>query len=103
MGLINLSLVYLEPNYSDQDLLTHILAFLYSLAHYTGIGIVTIIKRILPMLKGLDNLVDPIGFLAIITILMILFSAMKKLAWIIVVIGWVLIIIRIIIMAIGLG
>lgn len=86
-----------------KDILTQVFAFLYSIAHYLGLGIVKLIQYILPMLKELDTLVDPIGFLAILTIFIIVVSIARKIAWIIVIVGWVLILLRIILMIVGIG
>ncbi len=86
-----------------QDLLTQILAFIYSIAHYIGLAVVKLIQFILPMLKELEILADPIGYLAILTIFLVLVSIARKIAWIIVIVGWILIIIRIILMILGVG
>ena len=85
----------------SKSLLDQLLPFIYSIAHYIGLGIVTAIKTILPMLKNLDTLTDPIGFLAILSLFIILVSTARKIAWIIVLVGWVLIAIRIILMLLG--
>lgn len=86
-----------------KDILTQVFAFIYSIAHYIGLGIVKLIQYILPMLKELETLADPIGFLAILTIFIIVVSIARKIAWIIVIIGWILILLRIILMIIGIG
>lgn len=74
-----------------------ILTFIYSIAHQIGVGIIKIITLILPEVKIPSELVDPIGFLAFLTIFLLLFKVAQKVAWIIVIAGWVLIIIRILI------
>ena len=79
------------------DILTHIFAFIYSIAHYIGKWIVNLLNYLLGLKKekSLEVLADPIGFLTIITLFLVLFSATKRVAWIIVIIGWILIGIRI--------
>ena len=79
------------------DVLTQIFAFIYSIAHYIGKWIVNLLNYLLGLKgeKSLEVLADPIGFLTILTLFLILFSATKRIAWIIVIIGWVLIGIRI--------
>ncbi len=81
--------------------LTQIMAFLYSIAHYLGTWIVALIQKILPMAKELSTLADPIGYLAILTIFVIVAATTKRVAFVIVLVGWVLIIIRIVLMTLG--
>jgi hypothetical protein len=85
----------------QKDVLTQIMAFGYSAAHYLGTWIAALIERILPNAKGIATLADPIGYLAIITILVVITATVKKVAVIIVVVGWALILLRIVLMAFG--
>jgi hypothetical protein len=82
---------------NGMDILTKIFAFIYSIAHYLGIWIVNLLNYILGLKgeKSIEALADPIGFLSILTLFLILFSATKRVAWIIVIVGWILIGIRI--------
>jgi len=70
------------------------LSFIYSLAHLIGQGIVRLIDTILPSMSVPTDLVDPIGLLAILTIFLAIASIAKRLVWIVVIAGWVLILIR---------
>ncbi len=83
------------------SILTQIMAFAYSIAHYLGTWIVALIQKILPMAKELSTLADPIGYLAILSIFVIIAATAKRVAFIIVLVGWVLIIVRIVLMALG--
>jgi len=85
------------------DLLTQIFGFLSTIARYVGTGIVKLVHYILPSVKNLDTLAEPIGFLALLTVFVILASAARKIALIIVLAGWVLILIRILLMAFHVG
>ena len=85
------------------DLLTQILAFLSSLAHYVGLGVIKAVQYILPSVKNLDTLADPIGYLAILTGFLILTSVARKVALVILVVGWGLILIRILLIALKIG
>jgi hypothetical protein len=85
------------------DLLTQLLGFLYSIARYIGLGIVRLIQYILPSVTTLDALAEPIGFLALLTAFVILTSAARRIALIILVAGWALILIRILLMAFRVG
>jgi hypothetical protein len=84
-----------------QDILTQIMAFAHSMAHYLGTWIVALAQKILPMAKELSTLADPIGYLAILSIFVILTTLAKKVAFVIVLVGWVLIIVRIVLMTLG--
>ena len=82
-------------------ILTQIMAFAYSIAHYLGTWIVALIQKVLPMAKELSTLADPIGYLAILSIFVIIATTAKRVAFIIILVGWVLIIVRIVLMALG--
>lgn len=84
-----------------QDILTQIMGFVYSAAHYLGAGIVALIQKILPMAKDLETVADPIGYLGILTIFVVITATVKKVALIILLVGWVLILVRVILMAVG--
>ena len=84
-----------------QDILTQIMAFAHSIAHYLGIGIVALVQQILPMAKQLSTLADPIGFLTILSIFVIITAIAKRVAIVILLVGWGLIIVRIALMALG--
>lgn len=83
-----------------RELLDQILTFLYSLAHLLGSlvaqGIQAILNRSLPA-----DLIDPLGFLVIITIFLIVTEVAKKIAWIIIALGWILIVLRIVLEVLG--
>lgn len=83
-----------------RDVGGRILEFLYSIAHYIGIGFVKIINLIIPGVPMLEELTDPIGVLALLTIFLVVAQIARKLTWIVVVVGWVLIVARIVIVAI---
>jgi len=86
-----------EPNvFSGRDILDQILAFIYSLGHLIGEGIVRLVTAILPSLEFPADLVDPIGLLAILTIFLAVATIAKKLVWIVLIAGWVLILVRLI-------
>lgn len=78
-----------------KDILSAILTFLYSIAHYVGMLVVYLLGRVLPTAKVPVDLIDPIGYLALLTAFLILVQVARKLAWILVLIGWILILVRI--------
>ena len=85
------------------DLLTQIFGFLSTIARYIGLGIVQLVQYILPSAKDLSTLAEPIGYLALLTIFIILTSVARKVALIIVLVGWALILVRILLMAFHIG
>jgi hypothetical protein len=88
---------------SSPDLLTQIFGFLSTTARYIGMGIVGLVHYILPSVKDLSTLAEPIGFLSLLTVFVILTSAARKVALIILLFGWALIFIRLLLMAFRIG
>ena len=78
-----------------KEILSAILTFLYSLAHYVGLLVVYLLGKVLPTARVPTDLVDPIGYLALLTAFLIVVQVAKKLAWIIVIVAWVLILVRV--------
>jgi hypothetical protein len=83
------------------DVLTQAMAFVYSAAHYLGAAIVSLVQKILPMAEELDTVADPIGYLAVLTIFVLITATVKRVAVAILLAGWALILLRIILMAVG--
>ena len=81
--------------------MTDLLQFIYTLAHAAGNGIVNLVQRIVPQAKIPVDLVDPIGFLAVLTVFVLLTGVARKIAWIIVIAGWVLIGVRVVLAILG--
>jgi len=88
---------------SSPDLLTQIFGFLSTTARYVGQGVVGLIQYILPEVKSLSSLAEPIGFLSLLTVFVILTSAARRVALIILVAGWFLILVRLLLMAFAVG
>jgi len=78
-----------------KEILLGLLTYLYSIAHYVGMFVVYLLGRVLPSAHVPADLVDPVGYLALLTAFLILVSVAKKIAWILVIIAWILIIVRI--------
>jgi hypothetical protein len=81
------------------DLLTQIFGFLSTFARFVGQVIVDVVHYILPSVPSLDTLAEPIGYLALLTLFVILVSAARRVALVILVAGWLLIFIRLLLMA----
>ena len=83
-----------------EDILTTVMAFIYTIGHWTG----GIIVNLLQSLTGVNipvEIIDAIGVLVILTISLVIAEVAKKAIWVIVAVGWVLIILRIAILMIG--
>ena len=79
-----------------QDILT----FIYTIGHWIGEKIVGLIQYLAGIIIP-ASLVDAIGMLVVLTIFLAIAEVAKKAIWIIVAVGWVLIIVRILILMIG--
>ncbi|MGY4707526.1 hypothetical protein ACVNPS_07240 [Candidatus Bipolaricaulota sp. J31] len=78
-----------------------LLAFIDSAAYLIGSALAWLIGLVLP--GSVDpSLVKPLGYLGLLTLLLLLFSlleAARKLIWLVVIVGWVLMVARILIEA----
>jgi hypothetical protein len=83
-----------------ENILENLLTFIYTLGHWLGEKIVELIQYISGITLG-QEIVDAIGMLVILTIFLAIAEVAKKAIWIVVAIGWVLIIIRILMIMIG--
>ena len=101
---MNILFVQEATNFKPLNEILHkILTFIYFLAHQIGLVIIKVVQPIFPRGVFPDSLVDPLGFLIILTIFMFLVGVAKKIAWIIVCIGWILLFIRIIMIVFKIG
>ena len=96
----------MPPNSEFRDFLDQVLTFLYTVAHWAGQLVVDLVEMILgdAMPANLfDGLVDPLGFLIILTLLLAAAEVAKRVVWLVVIAGWVLIAIRIAMVLLGDG
>ena len=84
-------------------ILHKILTFIYFLAHQIGLAIIKLIQPLFPRSVFPESIIDPLGFLIILTLFMFLVGVAKKIAWIIVCVGWILLLIRILMIIFKLG
>ena len=85
------------------EILHKILTFIYFLAHQIGLAIIKVAQPIFPGGVFPDSLVDPLGFLIILTLFVVLAGVAKKIAWIIIGLGWILLLIRILMIVFKIG
>ena len=91
-----------DPN-SLSAVLHNILTFIYFIAHQVGLGIIKLIQSIVPSAKFPVSVIDALGLLIILTLFMFLVSVAKKIAWVVVCVGWILLLIRILMIIFKLG
>jgi len=86
-------------------ILHNIFTFIYFLAHQTGVWIIKLIQSIFPRAVFLDSMVDPLGFLVILTIFLLLVSmeVARKIVWIVVCAAWILLFARILMIILKIG
>jgi len=85
------------------SMLHNVLTFLYFLPHQIGLWIIKILQQLFPRIIFSDNLIDPLGFLIILTLFVALARGAQKIAWIIVCLGWILLFVRILMIIFKLG
>jgi hypothetical protein len=87
------------------EILHSVLTFIYFLAHQIGLGIIKAVHTVIPGIDFPSSIVDPLGFLVILTLFMFLVSVElgKKIAWIIIAAGWILLLIRILMIIFKIG
>lgn len=82
------------------DILTLVFTFIYTIGYFIGEKVVWIIQtfsgRNIP-----GEIANTIGLLIMLTFFLALADVAKKIAWIIVAIGWVLIFLRIVMLMVG--
>jgi hypothetical protein len=102
--MINSLLIQETANPKSLSAVLHeILTFIYFLGHQAGLGIVKLIQYIVPSARFPESVIDAVGLLVILTIFMFLVSVAKKIAWVILCVGWVFLLIRILIVVFKLG
>lgn len=82
---------------ASNDWIGKILTFFQTIAEYIGKGLVSLISQVANV--KLDQLKEPLGYLGVLTIflgILSMISAAKKVLWFIVMLGWGLIIVRIV-------
>ncbi len=84
----------------NEDILTTVMAFIYTIGHWLAEMIVGIIQSISGVIIP-QTIVDAIGLLVMLTIFLAIAEVAKKAIWVIVAVGWVLITLRIVILMIG--
>ncbi len=87
------------------EILHNILTFIYFIAHQIGLGIIKVVQLIFPRVAFPGSIVDPLGFLVILTVFMLLVGVdvARKIAWIVVCAAWILLLIRILMILFKIG
>lgn len=77
-----------------KEFFDQVLTFLYTAAHWVGQLIVGLVERIVGYTLP-DDLIDPLGFMILLTLFLVLAEVAKRVAWLVVIVGWILILVRI--------
>ncbi len=80
-----------------KDFVEQLLTFTYSLAHYLGKFVIYLFGSVIPQYSLHQDLADPIGFLVVITGFLLLYKVAQKVAWGILMVGWLFAAIRVLI------
>lgn len=88
-----------EVGAPTREVIDQVLEFLYTAAHWIGKAIADVLQSLLPSLTVPPTLVDSIGFLALITVLLLIMKVAERVAWIVISIGWLLIVVRLVLIA----
>jgi len=88
-----------------EDIGDRFLSFIQSAAELLGQGLVNLVNLILPSGHEISaGLAIPLGYLGLLTVVLFLFGvleAARKVIWLVVGVGWVLMVVRIILEALG--
>ncbi|MBI3030244.1 MAG: hypothetical protein HYY64_12095 [Candidatus Rokubacteria bacterium] len=83
------------------DLVVDLLEFVNSVARGIGLLILNAIQFVVPAATIAGDLAAPIGWLALVTAGLATAEVARKLAWLVVGVGWLLIVIRIVMGVVG--
>lgn len=101
-GTVDPALAAPPPPAAPEGLGEQLLTFIHTLANWLGYFFVEyVLKNLLPLDNPatLDALVGPIGYMLILTLFLVIAEVAKKIAWIVVVVGWLLIVVRVVLEA----
>lgn len=98
--LAGVSLAQVEVPEGGEELGEQALAFIQSAAELLGRGLLSLINLVLPQAHEVSQeLVMPLGYLGLLTLILFLFGlleAARKVIWLVVGVGWVLMVVRIV-------
>ena len=80
-----------------KEFVSEMLVFVYSIAHYVGALVIYVFGLVVPQYNLHKDLADPIGFLAVLTGFLILYRIAQKVAWGVLLVGWLFAAIRVLI------
>lgn len=68
--------------------------FLHAIAHQIGVGLLKLLGSVFSATRFPADLADPLGYLVVLTLFAVLLTLAKKVAWIVLAVGWGFILIR---------
>ena len=78
------------------DFLTYAASIFFEASHLVGTYVVALIKYVLPMARDVEILIDPIGYMCLLTVFVVVTTVVRKVSIVILIVGWLLIILRVI-------
>ena len=86
----------METSRNIDDIVAMLLQFLHTISDWVGGSIAAGIESILSSVRTPASLASSIGLLAVVSALLGLAEVAKKIVWIVVLVGWVLVAIRLV-------
>ncbi len=104
LGTISLPVAGLAQNEETvEGIARRALAFFHTAAEWIGEGLVRLVDLLIPGAPPAD-IASPLGYLGLLTLILFLFgivAAARKVIWVLVAAGWVLMVVRIVLHAVG--
>jgi len=104
LGAISVRVAALAQNEEQvEGMIQRALAFFHTAAEWIGEGLTRLVDLLIPGAPP-PGIASPLGYLGLLTLILFLFgivAAARKVIWILVGAGWVLMVVRIILHAIG--
>jgi len=98
---LRLVLPLCETLSASMDLVINLLKFGNSVAEGIGLLILSAVRFVVPAPTSVGDLAAPIGWLALVTAGLAMAEVVRKLAWVVVGAGWLLVMIRIVMGVVG--
>jgi len=90
-----MNLESLNNKMSIPDIIDTILSTVTNAVNWSGAAILNILQSIFPDVHLPEYLVEPLGYLVVLSILVLFIQTLRRIVWMLVVAGWLLMLIRI--------
>lgn len=97
--------MFFASNGGNESAWQALLTFIESAARLFGQALVRLVNLLLPGSVQLgEEMIGPLGYLALLTLVLVIFdlvASARRVIWILVGVGWILLILRIVLLALG--